>query len=656
MTADVITYTTPELQTFRTGSFDAAPEFRPELTRLVTTLSGSTRYLRPYRVCYLDRHSIDSSITSKIERDKVNPLSLCVKRVELIKPIIKGLLEGRSGVPDFRVIESALNWIDQQCREGELYTLAGARQLYQDYTVHLRHRTLLSNVGDSAKSIGFATAQTLQLGMAYLCGIACKLDIDVIQSWAIRISYKGSHVKELPAPVTTAEEHETAYALHKRFFYAFSQAVLDNSTPPVVVELKDLGFEDLIYYHRDANNCGGEWSKSTSERRRVDWHPFFYQRDGVFQGKFRDFKTHLAAHGIAPTNEKSFRKMQKHNLQYSSSTLRELANHATRHFGYLLLSEAGNNAAHLATVDCRNDKLDKALGLAFTRAIKGRAGYEVQDQLVDIRFAQTIWKQYRKLREWMSLQLQSPPDVGIFLLTKRSRSPYRLLSQESLRQLPLWPERGPSLTTRSARKHKTVNILESSSGNVLLAANMQFATPQTIERHYAFKNREEAAKVMNEYFDAQAKAAELRSMGIKPVRIIEGGEKTHSGICDADTNDPKLIPDFEELGIEPRCGAPVTCIFCVHFGLHADIEDILRLLTIKLWIEVQSRISSINIDDHFRKFSPYINRLQQILNELLNASGRVSELANNALFRFERGERDAYWNAKISGLLEMEEI
>lgn len=350
-------------------------------------------------------------------------------------------------------------------------------------------------------------------------------------------------------------------------------------------------------------------------------------------------------------------RLKNNNSHFFQSDLIELANYATRHMGYLLLAEAGNNATHLASINCHTIKLDKAIGLASTRAIKGRAGFEEQEQLVDLRFAQTTWKQYVNLRDWMTQQLEAPPELGLFLLTKRAdREPYNLISSVSLSQVPLWPAGAPSLSTRAARKHKTVNLLEGSSGNTAMVAGMQYATPRTIERHYAFKNREEAAKVMSGYFAAQAKAAELRHMGVKPVRIIEDGETTLVGLCDSDEDGPRLIEGFVELGIEPRCGAPSSCIFCAHFGLHADIEDILRLLTIKLWVEVQSRLSSINIDEHFQKFVPYLNRIQQILQDLSNMNGEISQHVKHAIARFDRGERDPYWKAKINALLDVEEV
>lgn len=654
MTINTSVYTLPKLETFKLDSFDQAPDFKPQLTLLDIGGGKATRFWRPYRVCYLDRCSLDQSIKSTKELAKVNLSSLCPDRISLVTPIVKGLLEGHSGIPRFNIIETVFNWIDQNHRSRELKSIEASMKLYRDYTDHLRHLLRLSNVGQSSKSIGHSLASTRQLAMAYLCAQTCSRDIRIVQSWAIRIPQQKPGDNELPTPATTAEEHAIAYALHDRFFYAFSNAVLNETTPPVVVELEDLGYEDLIYYNMHANNARG-WS--TSKRgERTDWQPHFYQRTGIFKGKPKAFNTLLAELGIEPIRTDNYKSKQDSNRIFSASQIRELANHATRHFSYLLLAEAGNNAGHLSTIDCNHSRLDKALGLGATRAIKGRAGFEEQDQNVDIRFAKTTWKQYFKLRSWMGERLENPPEAGIFLLpSKRNAEPYSFVTAISMRQLPHWPANAPSLETRPARKHKTVNLVEATGGNVPLVATMQSATVPTIQRHYNFKNQLEAAEAMSEYFSAQAESAELRYRGIQPVRIIEGGESIHTGHCDDGTDEPRLLEGFEDLGIEPRCSAPITCIFCAHFGLHADVEDLLRLLSINSWIEIQSRLTSINIDEHYQKFVPYLNRIQQMLEALPTINSEILNRMKEAQLKFDSGERDPYWNAKINALLEIED-
>lgn len=340
-----------------------------------------------------------------------------------------------------------------------------------------------------------------------------------------------------------------------------------------------------------------------------------------------------------------------------------MANQATRHFGYLLLAEAGSNASTLATVDCSQARLHKELGASRLLAVKGRAGYEQQDQFVDRRFTKTVWKRYLELREWMVQRLRKhgfeAPQNGLFLIAYQLyREAYSLLKASSMRQCgSLWPKNGPALATREARKHKTVNIIEGPGGNITLASAMQAVSPQTIERHYAHKNLIEATQHMSDYFELQAKSAPLRYAGVKPVRIIEDGEYTSTGHCDVpEIEGPKLVEGFEDTGIEPRCGAPLTCLFCVHFGLHAQEEDLLRLLTIQRWVEVQTQLYASNIDEGFDKYSPYIERIDQVFDELLKSSEELAALVRHTKVLFVEGRRDLYWLARINALLDLEAV
>lgn len=655
MAVSAVNYTVPELQTLTLGEYDVAPEFTPESTVLDKGAGKGLRYWRPYRACYLDRLTLDTTIKSKNERKKVNLLSLCPIRVNLVGSIIRDYLEGRPNTPDFPTIERVLNWIDRDHRSEELHNTESARHLYRNYTDGLRHSLRLSNVGENSNATPYSGAQTSQSALAYLCARACDINIVLVQSWAIRITHRNSSRNELPAPTTTAKEHALAYALHQRFFDAFSQAILNKTPPPVIVNLEDLGFKDLIYYNQHANSAGG-WTFIG----RNDWKPYFYRREGVFEGKLKAFNALLAEHGINPIKGTAFKALQDNNRSFSKGSLIELANHSTRHFGYLLLAEAGCNADHLASIDFDEARLNKALGLSQTRAIKSRAGFEDQDQFVDVRFVNTTWKQYRRLRDWKIAHLDSPPKRGLFLLGTGKggveKRDFFLLHATAMRVLPFWPTEAPSLASRTARKHKTVNLLEGSGGNIAMVAALQSATDKTIERHYAFKNRVEAAESMCRYFEAQARSTELRYNGVEPVRIIEGGESIKAGRCDEEGEGPQLIDGFKELGIVPRCSAPITCLFCIHFGIHASVADLLTILTMNQWIQIQSRIRSMNIDDHFSKFLPYHNRIQQILDGLTEINTEVASLVTEAQACFERGDYDHYWRAKINAMLEMEEV
>ncbi|MDF1694112.1 MAG: hypothetical protein P1U47_17210 [Zhongshania sp.] len=663
MNSDYAAYALPKLNTFNIDNFDEAPEFTAENTLIDTGSANSrngshTRYIRIYRPCYLDRRRLNPNVTSTTELAKVNLLSLCESRSILIKAIAKDYLIGKPGTPPFVDIETAFDWVDARERSSELNTVEGARMIYRDFTNALRHQIRLPNTNEELKSIGNKTAQGRQRAMAYIACIACHRDIKVVQSWAILIAQRKLRENELPAPITTANEHALAYELHSRLFYAFSEAVIKNAPPPVIVEFADLGFEDLIFYNKNVNNHRG-WRKY-SKNEKADWMPHFYRRDGLFDGTPDEFNTLLTELDLEPLSNstaRTFKSAKLNNKRIGTSSLRILANNAVRHFGYLLLAEAGNGAAELASINFSEARLDKTAGLAGIRTIKSRADHETQNQYIDLRFSKTTWKQYLKLRSTMSLLIENPPQKGLFTIGRRkSDTSYTLLGDTSMREVSYWPIGAPSLATRPARKHKTVNLVDGSGGNISLVAALQSATVGTIERHYAFKNRIEAAEVMSKYFVAQGAAAALRFSGVTPLRIIEHGDSMNTGHCDVNEEDgPRLIEGFSELDFEPRCSAPITCFFCVHFGLHADEEDFLRLLTIKQWIKVQSCVVSTNIDQHYKKYAPYLNRIEQIIEALPLENDRYAAILLAAQKRFMRGERDQYWNAKINGIIEMSE-
>src|SRR5690606_39868507 len=98
------------------------------------------------------------------------------------------------------------------------------------------------------------------------------------------------------------------------------------------------------------------------------------------------------------------------------------------------------------------------------------------------------------------------------------------------------------------------------------------------------------------------------------------------------------------------------CLFCVHFGLHATEEDLVRLLTIQRWVEVQTQLYASNLDEGFAKYSPYIEKIDQVFDELPKSSEEHAELVRHSKTLFAEGSRDPYWAAKINALLDLEAV
>ena len=82
----------------------------------------------------------------------------------------------------------------------------------------------------------------------------------------------------------------------------------------------------------------------------------------------------------------------------------------------------------------------------------------------------------------------------------------------------------------------------------------------------------------------------------------------------------------------------------------------MRLLTIQRWVEVQTQLYASNLDEGFTKYSPYIERIDQIFDELPKYNEELTELVRRTKVLFAGGRRDPYWVARINALLDLEAV
>lgn len=115
MTTDTKQYKLPSgLQTLTSGDHDIVPEFDPALTIIDMGVNGgmNIRYIRPYRWCYLDRLSLDTTVTSLKDIVKVNLSSLCPQRASIVHKLVSSVLIGSLNPRVFESMSGTFDWID----------------------------------------------------------------------------------------------------------------------------------------------------------------------------------------------------------------------------------------------------------------------------------------------------------------------------------------------------------------------------------------------------------------------------------------------------------------------------------------------------------------------------------------------------------------
>lgn len=654
-------YTTIDTYELEADSEDiAANILHPE--RTIVRYTKGRIYI--FRICYLDRKALNNSGVSRKERLKVNPMSLCSKRVGLSRLIIIDMITGLISLTQASQIERILNWIDNKGRGDDLHKEDTAKSLYADYTHELLHHIRLSKVQSQNKGISRTTARAYQSALNTIICYSTGVSTRTIDTWALIISTKDSS-KSLPVPRLNNTDVQIASAMHERFFWAYSNAVLINQKTPLIVELEDLGFDDYIAFSKN-NNSYNKWNTDLSNPADA-WRNFAFSRNGFCSDGWPTIRARAFTDGVqlahASDSNRGFTNYSslkwrhlKLNGLFDARTLTSFSNRAVYHFAHLLLLNTGANAAHLDGIEFTATRLTKTVGAERLIAVKGRSGHEAQKLYVDSGFIK-IWRQHNAIRNWMQTRINKKiPDTGLFKIgINKSFTP---VTQNNLTTKLFWPKDAPSLVTRTAKKAKTQKILEASKGDIAVTAQLTSTTEKTIRKHYSFKKFEDAAKQLTAFFEELRTSAKLRVYGEPVAPIVEKGSKIHTGRCIATSEDDKqLIEGYDERAPQPHCGSPTTCFFCESFGIHASTEDIVRLLSVKTWITYQSQHKSHSLQEHARKFLPIVERINEIVESFENRDKASKKITQTAIKQIESGNIDPFWKNLIDALIDtMEEL
>lgn len=660
MTALDAVYSHVKTTEYSADSTDQAPNIlRPE--RSVVRFDKARENIYTFRSCYIDRESLNRKAKGGAARTQVNESSLSKVRIPIVRLWVRDVLEGNVNLGTSRQIEQFFDWIDQNGFSHRLESVEDIKEVYRSYTDHLYHLLRLPKIGKKGglkRGTAFGKQRAARLIAHYATGIQQA----VIEHWAPYIN--ASRGRSAPTPRLNDHEVPIAAEIHERFFLAYSKCILTEQPKPLIVKIGDLGFPDFVLFSTGVHSHN-DWGKASSLNRSSQtealWMKYAFTRDGIIphwpavRALAERDGIELGASGEGNRASKQFAQaVNAHKGSFNFFTQRLFANRAAIHFGHLLLYYAGLNASLLDSIDFSQTRLDKESGSNRIVAIKGRSLQESQSHTVDSRFVRTIWTQYLKLRKWM--EAHSPEPVGsdgIFTLPTEMGRSIEFVNSDKLRSDIFWPDGGPSLATRTAKKYKTTTMLEDTMGDLGLVAHATSTSVGTVKKHYAFKTAEDAARELSVFFRAMMESARIRVSGQAVAPVVVSGNKITVGRCTGESEfDLKQIEGFDERAPKPRCGAPMTCFFCESYGIHASEQDILRVLSVKEWISYQSQDKSKDIDEHAKKFLPIVSRIDEIVDAFYSRDDASAVIVKKARQKVTRGNLDIYWQNKIDALID----
>jgi hypothetical protein len=204
------------------------------------------------------------------------------------------------------------------------------------------------------------------------------------------------------------------------------------------------------------------------------------------------------------------------------------------------------------------------------------------------------------------------------------------------------------------RKGGSYHYLDITGGDIGYTAAILGNSHASARKHYAYKQQEDSATELHQFFEKFKESCSVKATESPiPTRVVEGSPKINTGRCTATEDEaPQLIEGFTTDAPEVNCGAPIVCFFCVHFGIHADEEDLTRLLSVREFVTVQSKSKSRNMNEHFMKFGPIIDRIDEIIDQFEEFHPSAEKIVQAARDNVINGELDPYWSARINALID----
>lgn len=433
------------------------------------------------------------------------------------------------------------------------------------------------------------------------------------------------------------------------YFSQFSDAILDNKYPVRVTPPNSIDKD--LYWHsprgttlKSLPNCFDVNGNPLPKKEIENTISGNFKSKSISQGKkgFYD-RTLIFNRNEWKTGKLTFQKVYAYNLSVFC-------------FFQVYL---GFTAANVQTaLDLKISDIDlSAIGSSsFAKKHKFRAGRSVEF-LAPSKLKKELLK-YLKLREWVeSLGLSG--NVGDYLFVKigEDRSLKRLERGSGtwlIRESPLF--KGIAMiSSRDVRQLSGEYFIRKSQGKISLVAKKLNNSIATTAKSYTSIDLESQAIEMNGFHEAMSSKVRMFNRETEePISVNFASEcrteRIAAGSCsNIDGNAPLKREGFNAEAPEPACGTFESCLFCAHFAIHPDFEDIHKILSLREALRITSLIR--NDPEHYEAVvQPALFRIEEIVAFVSEKDECSEEVLRKAEEEIEMGKYNVHWSRQIQAL------
>ena len=142
------------------------------------------------------------------------------------------------------------------------------------------------------------------------------------------------------------------------------------------------------------------------------------------------------------------------------------------------------------------------------------------------------------------------------------------------------------------------------------------------------------------------------------VKALEVNVDAHTlpvGACTTTMPQPEKALGFTEQAPMPNCQQFEHCLFCEHYAVHADDEDVRKLLSLKNLLGYIKQ-KATDLLKWEQQFGVVLHRIEEVLTELSDAYVTLRERIVTIQAEVENGDLDLYWLNHFELLIDLEWI
>lgn len=601
-------------------------------------VNNGRRYLDYGALCYARREKIANPC---IVGDAVDLDSLDNTRISVVRKLvdIMRVKASATALSLFSNVRKFFDWIDDQEVRYEFNEEVRMKTAYFTYTQHLLHR--LNTSGISGKPIKQGTASAYQSGARLVVSLATGLSEPQVSGIATTIQ-QNKNASHINLTLPNSDQQAQTFATLINFINEAHRILVDGGDFPMHLVSPDGESYFLYTLYQETDKAK---AANFSINPMLKWCPSF--------PRWHDVKEHFQL----PNNSKEtvvrrtaydqakirFRNINK---DCRSDLKRKISSHAITASMLVFIAATGCNLSIAQNLEVDTlEIVPSTQGNRFS-GTKARAGGKTVYPEFGARFAPVFTKSLA-LRQWVLDGRDSDLVFAISsarggYITKAGAQSVNLLKKIIGNALPstTW------VTPTQWRKNVSYQYVKH-SGDLTLTSEKLGNTESTLRKNYSRPALEDFAGEMTTFFENMHKAAidRTRSVVLIPVNIKEDRRPetlTGIGACEkGPSGGPQRAHGFAELVPLPSCRDPETCLFCEFYAVHADEDDIRRLLSLRYLIQA---IKGQQPYDHWEtKFGPTIHRIDEVLLAIKQTNCNIEETLTRICDEVESGALDPFW-------------